>query len=321
MCTNLTIKAKDGSVIVARTMDFASETGALTSIWPQGRIITLEHKVNIEFKAKYTHKDGMNFVSDGYNVKGLSVGSLWLPSTKFEAGSALMNKSIDGLYLLPILLGNCATTDEAIAFLKAHKVLLPSKLIEGFATVHLNIVDASGNNKVVEFGTGENDKGSELYVYDNPVGVMTNAPEFPWHLTNLRNFVQVGKYNVEGKKLMGKEYKRTGFGANQLGIAGDGTPPSRFVRTVYALDAALQFEQPADAAAAMRLADKLMGHVNVIQGTSTDHGTAAQLEKDQNDYTQWTWIKNLSKYGEDVLKTSGGLNYSTPEMTPLKDEG
>ena len=28
-----------------------------------------------------------------------------------------------------------------------------------------------------------------LDVWDNPVGVLTNSPDFNWHLTNLRNYM------------------------------------------------------------------------------------------------------------------------------------
>lgn len=41
--------------------------------------------------------------------------------------------------------------------------------------------DADSDSIVIEFANGEQQ------VHDNPLGVMTNGPEFSWHLTNLNN--------------------------------------------------------------------------------------------------------------------------------------
>ena len=56
------------------------------------------------------------------------------------------------------------------------KLLLP---------LHASVHDASGRSIVLEF-TKEGPK-----VYDNGPGVLTNAPTFDWHETNLRNFVNL----------------------------------------------------------------------------------------------------------------------------------
>jgi hypothetical protein len=51
--------------------------------------------------------------------------------------------------------------------------------------IHIAVHDTAGNNIVIEFIEGK------VNVYDNPIGVMTNAPTFDWHLTNLRNYVNL----------------------------------------------------------------------------------------------------------------------------------
>jgi choloylglycine hydrolase len=47
--------------------------------------------------------------------------------------------------------------------------------------------DANGASIVIEFHRGK------LSLYDNPVMVMTNAPRFDWHLTNLDNSTVLSK--------------------------------------------------------------------------------------------------------------------------------
>ena len=68
------------------------------------------------------------------------------------------------------------------------------------------------------------------HVYDNPIGVFTNSPAFDWHITNLRNYVNLSPINVAPVKLSGKTLKGLGQGSGLLGLPGDYTPPSRFVR-------------------------------------------------------------------------------------------
>ena len=36
----------------------------------------------------------------------------------------------------------------------------------------------------------------ELNVHDNPLGVITNAPTFDWHLTNLKGYVNLSPQDV-----------------------------------------------------------------------------------------------------------------------------
>ena len=83
MCTHLIVKAKNGDVVVARSMDFAAPTGIKTSEWNVGHKINKTVSVAIPFIGKYTENDiageAIRSVSDGFNKEGLSVGTLWLP--------------------------------------------------------------------------------------------------------------------------------------------------------------------------------------------------------------------------------------------------
>ena len=67
-------------------------------------------------------------------------------------------------------------------------------------------------------------------VYDNPVGVITNAPTFDWHMTNLRNYTYLKSENTGSMTINGVTFKQLGQGSGMYGIPGDFTPPSRFVR-------------------------------------------------------------------------------------------
>src|SRR5208283_660310 len=84
------------------------------------------------------------------------------------------------------ILGNFATIDEV----KAHfdKVVLVPVVVEAIKQappVHFVIHDRSGKSVVIE------PVDNTLKIHDNPLGVMSNAPAFDWHMTNLRNYINL----------------------------------------------------------------------------------------------------------------------------------
>lgn len=328
MCTNINIKVGN-QVIVARSMDFASSTGANTAEFNKGIVFDKKSKTPLtskyKFKAKYSIIDlklsKINTISDGFNEAGLSIGTLWLPETNF--GTALnpdiAKGQLSGLTLPQRLLGCFATVKEVKEYLTDKTVVIPSDYVERFATVHLAVVDKTGASMVVEFGTAGAGAGKPNF-YDNPVGVLTNAPEFPWHLTNLRNMVQIDNENTRTNKILGKEFKNTGFGSNQLGMPGDGSPPSRFLRACVLLSNAMENDPPKTSDDAYKLLDKVMHQIAVIKGVSSNvERTAGIKTKTDYDYTQWIVLKNLSDYSL-LMKTDQDLGFKNVILDNIDDD-
>ena len=96
-------------------------------------------------------------------------------------------------------------------------------LLRKFTT---SCTDASGKSIVIEY------VGGKLNVFDDPLGVVTNSPSFDWHMANLRNYVNFSMTNVPPVKLGSVKLEPFGQGSGMLGLPGDFTPPSRFVRAV-----------------------------------------------------------------------------------------
>ncbi|MGH6866790.1 MAG: linear amide C-N hydrolase [Methyloceanibacter sp.] len=69
-----------------------------------------------------------------------------------------------------------------------------------------------------------------LKVHDAPLGVMTNAPAYDWQMTNLANNVYFSVNDIESAKVGDIKVEALGAGSGLLGLPGDFTPPSRFVR-------------------------------------------------------------------------------------------
>jgi choloylglycine hydrolase len=94
------------------------------------------------------------------------------------------------------------------------------------AGAHFFIQDRSGKSIVVEPIDGT------LKVHDAPLGVMTNAPTYDWHMTNLVVYINLSVKDVDTAKVGDVTLSAFGSGAGLLGLPGDFTPPSRFVRAV-----------------------------------------------------------------------------------------
>lgn len=89
------------------------------------------------------------------------------------------------------------------------------------------VADKSGEYMVIE------KMADGLHLLTNPIGVLSNSPDFSWHMANLRNYMNILPYQKEEKRL--GQIMLTPFGqcGGTFGLLGDYTPPSRFVRTAF----------------------------------------------------------------------------------------
>jgi choloylglycine hydrolase len=62
------------------------------------------------------------------------------------------------------------------------------------------------------------------------MGVITNSPTYDWHTINMRNYIQLSPNPQQTLKLENFELNPLGGGSGMMGLPGDFTPPSRFVR-------------------------------------------------------------------------------------------
>lgn len=232
-CTGISLKAKDGSYVQARTIEAAEI--ALESnyvIIPRGyemQSFTPSGRNGLSFKAKYGVV-GLSvvreeFIAEGINEQGLSAGLFFFPHYgSYEKYEPEQNSiSLGDLQVVTWILSLFATIDEM-------KAALPSVRIVGLdssAVVHWRIGERSGRQVVMEIVAGV------PHIYENEVGVITNAPGFEWHLTNLNNYVNLYAGSAPSHKLSGQELQPIGGNSGFLGIPGDATPPSRFVRAAF----------------------------------------------------------------------------------------
>jgi choloylglycine hydrolase len=236
-CTGITLKAKDGAVVFGRSMEWGSfDLNSRAVIVPRGHAFqatTPDGKPGHTWKATYgavgldaVEKD---FLIDGMNEKGLSVNVFYHPGYAEYAtyDPAKAAQTLSSLDVIQYLLTTCRTVAEvrkAIASVSVVGVVEPS--IGVAPPIHVMATEPSGKAIVIEFVKGE------LTIYDAPLGVITNAPTYDWHVTNLRNYVNLSPVALPDVKVEDLVFKPLGGGSGMLGLPGDFTPPSRFIRAV-----------------------------------------------------------------------------------------
>ncbi len=295
-CTGITLTPKDGSVIFARTLEFASDLKSNVLVIPRGQAqsgTAPGGKPGLQWKSRYgiagTNAFDLPIIIDGLNERGLHVGLFYFPGfAGYQAVTPADAPRTLAPWELPVwLLGTCASVQEAQSAIQSVRVADVVQAQMGFVPpAHYIVTDATGSSIVLEY------VGGELKVYKNPLGVMTNSPTFDWHLTNLSNYVTMSAENASRVDLRGEEIQPLGQGSGMLGLPGDFTPPSRFVRAVAYSKSALPVET---ARAGVLQAFHLLNQFDIPKGAArgVEHGQAVA------DYTLWTSasdLKNLRFY-------------------------
>ncbi len=298
-CTSFLIKATNGDPVYGRTMEFGFELDSSAIVIPRKLEIGAtgpdgKPGSGMTWTGKYA-AIGLNgfdlpVLIDGMNEKGLTGGMLYFPgyASYTPAASAKADRAMASWDFLTWALTNFATVEEVKAALDGITITDVKEAALGFTPpLHYTLHDASGASIVIEPVDG-----GTLKVYDNPFGVMTNAPEFSWHLTNLKNYVKLSSYNAPPLELDGQTIDSFGQGSGMLGIPGDATPPSRLIRVLaYTMSAVPVASGPES----VRLAEHIVNNFDIPIGWVN----AEKGSKDSPDYTQWSTVadmKNASYY-------------------------
>lgn len=283
-CTGITLKSQDGATLVARTIEWAGSPLKSTYVvvprgYEQQSLVPGGEKNGMKMLARYGYVgltvEMDEFVTEGLNEMGLSAGLFYFPGYgKYEAYcEADRSSSIADLQLVSWLLGNFATVDEAIEGLKkVHVVAVDPRS----SAVHWRITDASGRQVVLEIMEGQ------MHFHENPLGVLTNSPDLPWHWTNLNNYV-----NLEpGSHSSSLGLSPFGGGSGMLGLPGDVTPPSRFVRAYFYQQTAPQWPTAEET---MNQCFQILNNFDIPIGIQHPSGQAPAM----TSATHWTVVSDM----------------------------
>ncbi len=243
-CTGIQLQTKDGTYVSGRTLEFGLFFETSVIVVPRGYEFTGQSTLGDgkRWKAKYASVGTIiadnKAILDGINEKGLSVGSFYFPGFAKYSVTTPVNRSISmsSSDFTQWIVSQFATVEEVRSAIENDEVAISSVLTPGFPPevqpFHFIVYDKSGKSLVIEPLDGK------LVLYDNPTGTMANSPTFDWHMTNLRNYIALNPNNIPPVSIFGKSFKQLGQGSGMLGLPGDFTPPSRFVRaTVFSATA------------------------------------------------------------------------------------
>ena len=111
-------------------------------------------------------------------------------------------------------------------------------------------------------------------------------------MTNLRNYIALSPRDVPPVKLDGKTFQSFGMGAGMLGLPGDYTPPSRFVRA--SVFSATAFAAP-DASAGIYSGFHILNNFDIPYGIARVN-EAGTTHADQTIFTVMRDPQNLRMY-------------------------
>jgi choloylglycine hydrolase len=291
-CTGLTVQTHQSDTLFARTMEFALNMESNILYIPKNNSFAFasDQNTSSHWQSRYAILGANCFdlpqILEGINEKGLHVGLFYFPGyaqyrgkEQVDAGKIVLAPYELGTYIL----AHCATIDEVHELLKNVQVVsLVLKQMGISPQVHFNVTDKEGHSIAIEPLNGE------LKVFKNPVGVMTNSPTFDWHLTNLSNYVNISPFNVPKIDFNHVEIEQLGQGSGMLGLPGDYTPPSRFVRAVMLSKNALKVQSAIEGVV---LAWNLINNINIPKGVVIEK---AEGDKHTLDYTQWATVSDLT---------------------------
>lgn len=275
-CTRVVYEGPNGTIITARSMDWKGDIPANLWVFPRGIAHDGEAGNNsVKWKSKYGSVITSSWdiaSSDGMNEKGLVGNLLWLAESvfpKFEKNSNTKGLAVS--LWLQYVLDNFSTVSEVVNALEKNEFSVTSAHIPGtdiFATVHLSVSDASGDNAIFEYISGK------LVVHhDRKYVTMTNSPIFEEQLA----------INSYWKGIPGT-----------IMLPGTNRAADRFARASYYIDA---IPKTADIRTA------IASVFGVIRNCSVPLGISSATEPNISS-TRWRTVadqKNLVYYFDNVL--------------------
>lgn len=235
-CTGLMLTNKDGSTVSGRTVEFGIKIDTSVAMVPRGFAFTGKTPAGdgLKYTAKYATVGMIAYtdvkIMDGMNEAGLVAGAFYLPTFASYTPVTADNqaKGLSPAEFPNWLLTQFASIAEVKAAIQSGAAVITPTSLPGWGAApppfHYVVYDKSGASIVIEPINGK------LVIHDNPLGVVTNSPTFDWHMTNLRNYITLNPNNVPAGKIGKLELQAFGMGNGMMGLPGDFSPPSRFVR-------------------------------------------------------------------------------------------
>ena len=257
-CTTMMMQDANGNAYEARTMEWGGALPDSLNYFSTGlpiQSLTPDGKPGLSFKTKHgfvavsiknlSSNPKQVTVAEGANDQGLSLSLNAFFGASVPAVDSDDSKVLSALDFGAWALGNfqnVAQVKQALAN-KEVSIWLPPIALVGNKTapIHFALWDKTGAGIVVEFSNGK------VNVYDNPVGVMTNGPEFPWHLENLNNYAQLSNVDRNNGTFGSLKVNPPDGGNALTGVPSTQIASGRFVKAAFYTTYVRKAKTPAEA--------------------------------------------------------------------------
>ncbi|MBO2583516.1 linear amide C-N hydrolase [Shewanella algae] len=333
-CTSLLYKDANGAPYAGRTMELPEQLDYKVAFFPKGSSFSsrTDKHMPLDYKAKHsfvsiTMPDPISKdlkVVEGLNDQGLSFSVLAFASTKGPSDkSQKTQKILSAIDLGSWVLSQFKTVGDVKLALLDQPVLVTALLPLGLMKTpfHYTLHDVNGDSIVIEFSNGQQ------HIYDNPLGVMTNGPEFPWHLTNLNNYTFLSNVDDSKLELGGVEFVQPDSGIATSGLPASNTSVGRFVRAVYYSQFAEKAKTPDEAVTTLA---HIMNNFDRPRGITMDSRVTDALQDKiapgvtghtmyTSEYTTWTALSDLKRLQLNI-RLYNSLNYVTFDLHTLQNQ-
>jgi len=229
MCTALSYNTENH--YFGRNLDLERGYGEAVVITPRNFALRFRHTA---LKKSHFSLIGTAAVVNDYplyfeatNEAGVSMAGLNFPQTAVYCDYLDNKINIASFELIPYILGDAKSVDEAKDMLSGINVVNTS-FSEDLPVSPLHWIISDSEKSIVlectEYG---------MTVYSNPFGVLTNNPKFEYHLTNINNYMGLFEGAAENKLSPQNEFDNYSLGLGALGLPGDFSSASRFVKAVF----------------------------------------------------------------------------------------
>ncbi|MGG5460887.1 choloylglycine hydrolase [Clostridium sp. B9] len=286
MCTGLILESKNGNYFFGRNMDIEFSFNQSIIFLPRNY-----EGINTETGRKVTPKYavlGMGTIfneyptfADGFNEKGLGVAGLNFPGYAYYPKERSIGKENIPQYDFTLwILANFSSVEEVKEVLK-NTILVDERISKNVpnSTLHWIIGDSTGKSIVVE------QSKDGLKVFDNNVGVLTNSPTFDWHMTNLRQYLSMNYNQITSLQVGNEDLTALGQGTGLVGLPGDFTPASRFIRVALLRDAMMKNAKDSI---------NIMEFFHILNNVAMISGSVV-TPAGKNDLTQYTACMDLEE--------------------------
>lgn len=229
MCTAVTYKTND--FYFGRTLDIPASYGEEVTIAPRNYPFRFLNKGTVE---KHYAMIGMAHISDGYplyydavNEKGLAMAALNFVGNAYYRENLSNKDNIAQYEFIHWILCQCDSVKSTRNMLERINITgTPFNESMPVAQLHWIIADEIQSITVESVKDG-------IKIYDNSVGVLTNNPPFDEQMFNLNNYMNLSVRNPQNNFSDKLDLNAYSFGMGALGLPGDLSSQSRFVRAAF----------------------------------------------------------------------------------------